>query len=85
MSGLLGVVKPFDEPDADEWVYQYDLEPGGRLILNTEHGRIIIDSRGDDVNAFVFEGDKPAMAWVNPTNYACTNRKDITLLRANEP
>jgi hypothetical protein len=42
------------QEDDDDDVCHYEFPDCGRLILDTIHGRIIIDVRKNDVNSFVF-------------------------------
>lgn len=43
------------EADAEEDVLHYRLTERGRLILDTVHGRVVIDVRAFDVNAYTLE------------------------------
>lgn len=60
------------DDDADEDVCHYEFPGTGRLVLDTIHGRIIIDVRANDVNSFVFEGgtrvDRVLLKEVTPTS-----------------
>jgi len=58
--------------DSDEGVEKYQFEGKGRLILETVHGQIIIDIRGNDVNAFVID------------YYGDGNRTDFLLIPKKE-
>jgi len=45
------------DEDNDEGVEHYKFDGVGRLILDTVHGRVCIDIRVDDVNAFAIDKD----------------------------
>lgn len=45
------------DKDADDDICEYNFIGIGRLILNTIHGRIIIDIRKKEVNSFIFAED----------------------------
>ena len=44
-----------EDEDNDEGIEYYRFEDYGRLILDTVHGCVIIDIRGNDVNAFTID------------------------------
>jgi len=43
------------DEDNDEGIEHYKFDGFGRLILDTVHGRVCIDIRGLDVNAYVID------------------------------
>jgi hypothetical protein len=45
------------DEDNDEGIENYYFENFGRLILDTVHGRVCIDIRVNDVNAFTIDKD----------------------------
>ena len=45
------------DEDNDEGVEHYKFDGFGRLILDTVHGRVCIDIRANDVNAFTIDKD----------------------------
>jgi hypothetical protein len=47
-----------DADESDEDCCHYEFDGKGRLILDTVHGKIIIDIRARDVNAFTFVDGK---------------------------
>jgi hypothetical protein len=54
MSGGFYMKRIIDE-DNDEGIEHYLFDGTGRLIVDTIHGRICIDIRGEDVNAFTLD------------------------------
>ena len=56
MNGGFNMIK-IENEDNDEGVEHYLFDGTGRLILDTIHGRVCIDIRGNDVNAFVIDKD----------------------------
>jgi hypothetical protein len=44
--------------DSDENTYKYRFDGIGRLILDTQHGIVIIDIRAEDINSFHLENGK---------------------------
>jgi hypothetical protein len=45
------------DEDNDEGIEHYKFDGSGRLILDTVHGRVCIDIRWHDVNAFTIDKD----------------------------
>jgi len=37
---------------SDEGIYEFQLSKGERLIVRSNHGTVIIDHRGEDMNLF---------------------------------
>ena len=50
-------MREIKDTDNDEGVEHYKFDGFGRLILDTVHGRVCIDIRGNDVNAFTITKD----------------------------
>ena len=48
-------MKRIENEDNDEGIEHYLFDGTGRLILDTIHGRICVDVRVKDVNAFVID------------------------------